>query len=51
MGTPSDQDLSGGLVDLLSDLLDGWGIDDSWFAGDVVSERGVGSDDDLFLLA
>ena len=35
--SPCDQDLGGGLVDLLGDFLDSWCVNDSGFAGDVVS--------------
>ena len=51
MCSPGDQDLSWGLVDLLGDFLDGGCVDDSGFTGDVVSERRIGGDDDLLLLA
>lgn len=51
MCSPGDQDLCWGLVDLLGDFFDGWCVDNSGFTGDVVSERGVGGDDDLLLLA
>ena len=51
MSSPRDQYLSWGLVDLFSDLLNGRSVDHSWFAGNVVTQRRVGSDDDLLLLA
>jgi hypothetical protein len=37
VSSPCNQDLGGGLVDLLGDFLDGWCVDDSGFTGNVVS--------------
>jgi hypothetical protein len=39
MGAPSNENLSWGLVDFLGNFLDGGGVDDSRFAGNVVSKR------------